>query len=403
MRPSLSSIGEKLDRSRGLGRGFDFLRVTLALGVVVWHSFAVARDGFNLDRTPLFWIFGYALVFMFFVLSGFLITGSALRLQLKDFLINRMLRICPALTVEVILSAFVLGPLFTSLGIGQYFGSPETYHYLTNVLGSINYHLPGVFKNNPMDNVNISLWTVPYEFICYYGIMTWLVVFGLLKRPFVIIAAAIGVIAIGLLAVIAGFNPGGEPTFAGVYAIPSKILFFCFTDWGSRLFVAFLLGAAAYLLRYRIPYSPLLATLSVVICVVVAGLGPPAPWASPPVLNIILPLPLAYLMAFCGVSDLPALPVFRHGDYSYGTYLYAMPIQQMMVTLFPDVRSPAGQLCLSVPAIVLFAAVSWHLIERPILKTRGRLSFASRQRDVIAADAGAQTLNVAGPVILPIR
>ncbi len=235
--------------------------------------------------------------------------------------------------------------------------------------------------------------------------MSSLVVFGLLKRPFVIIAAATGVIAIGLLAVIAGFNLGGDSTFDGVYAIPGKLLFFCFTDLGSRLFVAFLLGVAAYLLRYRIPYSPLLAALSLVVCALVAALGPPAPWASPPLLNIILPLPLAYLIAFCGVSNLPALPIFRHGDYSYGTYLYAMPIQQMMVTLFPDVRSPAGQLCLSVPAIILFAAVSWRLIERPILKTRGRLSFAARQRDAAAADAGmgAQTMDVAATVASPIR
>src|SRR5882757_6688505 len=54
----LPSIGEKLDRSRGLGRGFDFLRVTLALGIVVWHSFAVAGDGFDLDQVPFFWMFG---------------------------------------------------------------------------------------------------------------------------------------------------------------------------------------------------------------------------------------------------------------------------------------------------------------------------------------------------------
>ncbi len=69
--------------------------------------------------------------------SGFLIAGSATRLSLGNFIINRGLRIIPALAVEIVLSALVLGPIFTALPMSDYLSSPNTWHYFTNVLGII--------------------------------------------------------------------------------------------------------------------------------------------------------------------------------------------------------------------------------------------------------------------------
>jgi peptidoglycan/LPS O-acetylase OafA/YrhL len=66
-----------------------------------------------------------------------------------------------------------------------------------------------------------------------------------------------------------------------------------------------------------------------------------------------------------------------------------MPIQQMMISLFPGVTSPLGQLALAVPAIICFAAFSWHLIERPILQQRRRFSFVAKVRDVGGVGAPA--------------
>ena len=130
------TIGAKLDKYSGIAPGFDLLRVVLAASVVTWHSFGVAREAVWLDGTPGAWIFGYSILVMFFALSGFLITGSAQRLSLDNFLINRGLRIIPALAVEIILSAFVLGPIFTKLALGDYLTRPGTYSYLTNIVGA---------------------------------------------------------------------------------------------------------------------------------------------------------------------------------------------------------------------------------------------------------------------------
>src|SRR5215469_12102212 len=56
----------------------------------------------------------------------------------------------PALTVEVFLSAIILGPLLTTVSHGNYFTSGEFYSYFLNIVGEIHYSLPGVFVTNPV-------------------------------------------------------------------------------------------------------------------------------------------------------------------------------------------------------------------------------------------------------------
>jgi peptidoglycan/LPS O-acetylase OafA/YrhL len=110
------SIGGFLDRNQGVGPGFDFLRLALAISIVVYHSFDVTHGP---DASSgLAWLFIESLLPMFFALSGFLVTASAQRLSLSNFLINRGLRIFPALLVEIIFSAVLLGgdPISYSAG-----------------------------------------------------------------------------------------------------------------------------------------------------------------------------------------------------------------------------------------------------------------------------------------------
>jgi peptidoglycan/LPS O-acetylase OafA/YrhL len=375
------SLGEQLDEHGGFGPGFDFLRIFLALSVVVWHSFILARHGFAVEQTRFAWFAGYAIIFIFFALSGFLIAGSAQRLSLSNFLINRSLRIFPALVVEVLLSAFVLGAIFTSLSASDYFSRLDTYRYLTNIIGLMNFRLPGVFEHNELKVVNYSLWTVPYEFTCYF-IMSVFISFDVLRRPATIVVLAAAMSMTGLAMVLYGITPppDDEVSFG-------KTLYLFFADRGSRLLVAFMLGIAAYLLRYRIPYSHWLFGLCVLFLFAVSAVGP-SDWLSIPLLNVVASAPLVYVMAYLGASNVPMPAVLHERDYSYGIYLYGMPIQQMMVGLFPEVTSSAGQLALAVPAIIGFAALSWHVIERPILRQRRRFSFVARVR---GADMEAQT------------
>ncbi len=351
------TVGEIINANRGLGPGFDFLRVALALSVVFIHAITVAT-GENYDSSRVFWLPSYAILVMFFALSGFLITGSAQRLSLRNFLINRSLRIFPALLIEITLSALVLGALFTTLPIREYYGTSETWFYFTNVIGLINYYLPGVFTGNPKSAVNWSLWTVPYEFGCY-AIMSSLIVFKLLRYKALVTLGAVIFLALGLT----GFAPS---IFAGD---------------GSKLYVAFLLGIAAYLYRDRIPYSRRLFGLCLAYCFALSLLRP-APWMTPGVLNVIVAPVAVYMTIFIGHTRIPKLPIYGRGDYSYGIYLYGNPIQQAVRAALPWTDTAVLNLVFAIPLITLFAMFSWHGPEKWVLRQRKRFSFVARVRGV---------------------
>ena len=119
---------------------------------------------------------------MFFALSGFLVTASALRTRrLIPFLGLRVLRLLPALFVEVTLSAIILGAIFTQLPLSQYYASPMFWSYFLNIIGDIHFFLPEVFTNNNTDIVNSNLWTLPWELQCYI-VMSVMIVTGVVFR-----------------------------------------------------------------------------------------------------------------------------------------------------------------------------------------------------------------------------
>jgi peptidoglycan/LPS O-acetylase OafA/YrhL len=148
-----------------------------------------------------------------------------------------------------------------------------------------------------------------------------------------------------------------------------------------------MLGIAAYLYRHHIAYDARLFSGALALCVVVAVIGP-APWLTPMVLNLLLCPALVYMTAFVGSTRIPRLPIFGGGDYSYGIYLYGLPIQQAVRAFFPFTTSGALNLLFAVPLITGFAMFSWHAIEKPILKSRKKFSFIARARGV---DGPAET------------
>jgi Acyltransferase family len=103
------------------------------------------------------------------VISGYLVSESWLRdSRLPAFLMRRSLRIFPGLTVIVLLSVLVLGPLMSDLPLRAYFGDRQSISYLWNVVLYPVYVLPGVFVDNPYPlAVNGSLWSLPVEFAMY--------------------------------------------------------------------------------------------------------------------------------------------------------------------------------------------------------------------------------------------
>jgi peptidoglycan/LPS O-acetylase OafA/YrhL len=364
----MPSIGSVLESRKGVGPGFDTLRIGLAFSVIGWHSFhIVAGEPHPLADLHFFWFPGYAVLSMFFALSGFLITASAMRLSLGNFILNRGLRIVPALLVEVMLSAIVLGAIFTTLPLSEYFRSDGFWRYFGNVAGFVSLTLPGVFETNPDHSVNTSLWTIPFEIGCYI-LMAGLILGKCLHRPRLVLmlCAAFGATAIVIFL--------ADPSSAFASGLDPRSIFV--GSGGSRLFISFLLGIAIYLYRFDIEYSGRAALACLLFCLLVAAVGP-LPGA---LLNVFVTPALVYLTAYLGVSDLPKLPFFDRGDYSYGVYLYGYPLQQTIVAVWPAHASVTVVFALAAFATTAFAMFSWHVIELPILKLRRRFSFVAGTR-----------------------
>jgi peptidoglycan/LPS O-acetylase OafA/YrhL len=361
-----SNLGARL--AAGHTVGFDYLRISLALGVMLWHTFPLNYGRWaeaEAIRT------GAALPVrmmlpLFFGLSGFLVASSLERLNaLKPFLIFRALRIAPALVVEVVLSAFILGPLLTTLPLSQYFSDHRLPLYMANMLGWIHYQLPGVFEANPFPGaVNGSLWTVPYELECYA-----LLAAAFLLRMFRLDVVLVGVLAVGLL--------------AGLWFWPSDLYSRSVTVPGRALILTFAAGVLLSQWRDRVPTGPLWAIGALILSAILLSNGK---------LTAFSPLVLAYTAASLGCTNPRKSAILRKGDYSYGIYLYAFPMQQTAVHLLGGSR-PVVTLLAAVAATTLFAIFSWHVIEKPTLKLKGY--FASRPK----AEAIISTAQ--GPVAAP--
>ncbi len=374
------TIRQVLDKHRGIGPGFDFLRIALALLILFTHSTDIVTGKYGEYADGVWQIPVRSLVPMFFALSGFLITGSAQRLRLWDFVLNRAMRIVPALAVDIVVAACIIGPIFTALSLHDYLTNPGFWAYFTNITGVINYTLPGVFAHNINPNVvNGSLWTVPFEIGCYV-LMSLIIVCGLLNRR-VLLAVLSLVFCLGVLAAIV-LVARSSPTAASSAwdGLGSVLANFTVNKAGYYLYFYFLAGCLAYLYRDRLPFNASLMLLSVAVFLLVSLIGAFHSGLMLTKMVVLLPF-LTYATVYIGMLDIPKIPLFHRGDYSYGIYLYGFPLQQALMATFPRSFSIATHYACSVLITTLFAMFSWHCIEKPILRLRRKFSFTARKTE----------------------
>ena len=95
-----------------------------------------------------------------------------------------------------------------------------------------------------------------------------------------------------------------------------------------------------------------------------------AAWAvrSTPFYDAILVLALSYGTLLLALRPGGPIRAYnRLGDYSYGIYVYAFPVQGLMVWAFGP-QTPLMNILTAFALTLLCAVVSWHLIERPALR-----------------------------------
>lgn len=384
------TIGKRLDANAGLGTGFDVVRLFLAISVVTYHT----KIFDALPLRPRFELLFESIVPAFFALSGFLVTGSAMRQPLFSFLANRFFRIVPALAATVLGCMLVIGPLVTSLPLTAYFTAPDFGKYALNLLGQTHMTLPGVFTDLPDgSNVNLSLWTVGWEYLCYLAVAA-MALFGTLRRPRVMLALLCGFMAIRLFMymLLPGSvhtlsdqigPPAAHPSMNSAHALVAGLIGEIFDDrvkgqavsiallltsWEIRVVAFFMTGALTYVWRDRFVRSRAMAWACVSYLFCLSWFMPGQ--VATPVTTLLTLVPVNYVIAYVGTSRLPRLPFIGRGDYSYGMYLWAYPIQQLVAWSGLDSGASWRNGCITLPLTLLAGIASWRLIEEPMLRRR---------------------------------
>lgn len=352
----MTTLAERLRLLDNRPSGFDWMRLILACSVVAWHTVVTSygqafQDRFFADpflRPPI-----AAILAMFFALSGFLVAGSLERCRtIISFAGLRIFRIFPALVVEVLLSALILGPLLTKVDLSTYFRDPQFLHYFLNMVGDIHYSLPGVFADNPLPSkINAQLWTVPFELRCY----EILVVIGILTihkhRPLLFVAI--------LLYLARRFLNDCSINCAP----PGALL-------GGDLILCFLLGVGLFRFRDVVVWNRWLALASAAGAAVVIQF---------PGGDILATVPFAYLTVFLGLCNPGRPKLLFSGDYSYGIFLYGFPIQQAIASASARTQHWYINLALALPATIFVAVCSWWFVEKPVLRHKGVLKLVEDQ------------------------
>lgn len=331
-----------MERNRGAGPGFDLWRVGLSALVILLHSHQVSYGHAAYLATGPFGPVFASILPIFFGLSGFLVTGSALRTRsVRIFLTFRVLRIIPALVTEVTLAALILGPLLTTVPLADYFSDARFFRYFGNIVGWIHFELPGVFTANPRPGtVNQNLWTLHPELECYLLMAVLMATRLIYDRTLTTLLLGVAT-SVGIAANV-GFDMF---ELNGTYPGPVLVYYF-------------LCGVVAFHWRRHIIVNPWLFVAAVVAAYALLTLRHNTFFVEPL---------LIYIMIYVGMVRLPRVGFLQRGDYSYGMYLYAYPIQQTLVLLFPGTREWYYNFCLSIALALGVAALSWHLVEKPAL------------------------------------
>jgi peptidoglycan/LPS O-acetylase OafA/YrhL len=290
-----------------------------------------------------------AILPMFFALSGFLVAGSLERCRtIVAFAGLRIIRIFPALAVEILLSAIVLGPLVTNLALGEYVTHPEFRQYFLNLVGEIHYVLPGVFEQNPAPRtVNLQLWTIPFELACYLCLSA-LAILGARKSRWLVVGFV--VVTVSAYTLYWGVRHDWSPPERQIMG----------ANHGLSLVWSFLWGVVLFQFRAFVPWNISLFLIAVTvsgIALLFEGYG-----------LYLAPLALAYVTVYVGLQDPPRIFVLRGADISYGLFLYHWAVLQAVALFFP--YNWVAALLIGVSLAIAVASVSWILIEKPVLKLK---------------------------------
>ncbi|MFA5044950.1 MAG: acyltransferase [Paludibacter sp.] len=329
---------------------FNFLRFYFAFIVVVGHLIGISKVG--IFQPYLKYFNTYISVTAFFCISGFLITNSYLNTSsLKNYLKKRAARLLPAYIFVVIISSLFLS-LLSRYSFADYFTHPQLFKYLGANLSFLNFIqpcLPGVFLRDGLScDVNGALWTLKIEVSFYLTIPILLYVISKVRRKYILL------IAIYLLSVLYKYSLEhlSEITGNGLYLMLSRQLpgFLSYFACGIALY---------YYQEFFLRNKKWLLILGFLVYVFEVKMG----------LEILTPVALSIIIFTFAFSFEKLNSFAKHGDISYGIYIYHCGIIKVAVDLgFFEKYNPIIVALAIIILVILAGFTSWHLLEKRFLK-----------------------------------
>lgn len=315
---------QQLDSSNN----FTILRLILAYSVIISHSFGLlgVAEPVLLGRS-----LGNLAVHGFFAISGYLITSSYLSTTPYSFVWRRIIRVAPG---------YIIGYVFAAYAASYFSGYPQ----------------------NPVPYIlNGSLWTISWEVLLYFAVL----LFGVLGLLNIHVSGSLLISSLLLIFIhmndsgtgVSVIAPLGFMFLAGVYfrlqtAINLKVLGYISI---ALLTVSFIPITSEYVFH-------LFGMMNF-------AFGPETNSHSIRYIFYLLAFPAAILT----VCKYMPFEFKLKNDYSYGIYIFAWPVQQIIIALSIshgyDI-TPITLLLLTSVFVFPLAALSWHFVERPFEKLK---------------------------------
>lgn len=320
----------------------NLIRHIAAIFVLYAHSFKLLQHQ-NADyiKEILSVDTGFIAVNIFFFLSGLLIYQSAINSDsLLIYFKKRFLRIYPALFVCIIMTSFIFW-ILSSKSFFDFFTNKVNVDYLLNLFYIGKYSISEVFDNNHYPFVaNGSLWTLRYEIIMYT--IASIFVFPRFKKTLYL-----PIIIFGSFLFLYISTLGCHTNFI------TNI-----TRLGSYFFLGVLLSRFNFV-KYRI--SILVVTLLSLLLFMLTN------DYSEIFLLIFISFSLKLGLDYVKYNERSKKKI--NFDISYGLYIYAFPIQQLLVK-YLEFNSAYIYFASSVVATSIVATISWLLIEEKALRLK---------------------------------
>jgi peptidoglycan/LPS O-acetylase OafA/YrhL len=249
-----------------------------------------------------------------------------------------------------------------------YFSEVDLWDFLQSLVFLQELAVPDTLMYVPIANtINASLWTIKYEFLCYL-IVPFLHLVKVYRSHY---ALALLFLASFLFLYLQDQEYIVLKSWAKVPII-GKL------DVLPRFLTYFLAGMCFEKYGRWVPRSFFLVLISLFCC----GLG----LFVYEGVNIVIPVFGSYVLFSAAFTQVFTLKNFsKYGDFSYGLYVYAWPLQQLIIMYFEKHLTLGLLFLMTLLFVVPLAWLSWHYIEKPFLKLKKRRATEVIRRDRTSA------------------